>query len=160
MRISFDIDDTLICHRSAAATEVGRLPWFILRRVCEPLRLGACSLLRELRRRGCDVWVYTSSERTAFEIRLWLLFHGVQVEGVVNAERHRRELSSRRFSRLPSKYPPAFGIDLHVDDSEGVLLEGNEFGFRVVVVHPDDEAWTQKVLVAVAGIRNLTNARL
>jgi hypothetical protein len=50
---------------------------------------------------------------------------------------------------LPSKYPPAFNIDLHVDDSEGVRMEGDLHGFRVVVVRPDDEDWTQKVLEAV-----------
>ncbi len=45
-------------------------------------------------------------------------------------------------------YPPAFGIDLHVDDSEGVRLEGEEHGFHVVVVRPDDERWTKRVLDA------------
>ena len=60
-----------------------------------------------------------------------------------------RALSGHRFSRLPSKYPPAFGIDLHVDDSEGVRMEGDEHGFRVVVVRPDDENWIQRVLDAV-----------
>ena len=51
---------------------------------------------------------------------------------------------------MPSKYPPAFGIDLHIDDSEGVLEEGREHGFRVVVVTPNDERWTEKVLDAVS----------
>jgi hypothetical protein len=53
---------------------------------------------------------------------------------------------------MPSKYPPAFDIDLHVDDSEGVRMEGDEFGFRVVVVRPDDENWTERVLDAVSHI--------
>jgi len=29
-------------------------------------------------------------------------------------------------------------------------MEGDEHGFRVVVVSPDDEHWTQKVLDAVS----------
>lgn len=105
--------------------------------------------IRQLRQRDCSIWIYTSSGRTAFRIRLWLLLHGIRIDGVVNEERHRRELARYRFSRLPSKYPPAFGIDLHVDDSEGVQMEGEEHGFRVVVVHPDDENWTERVLDAV-----------
>ena len=79
--------------------------------------------------------------------------HGIRVDGVVNDERPRRELARRRFSRLPSKYPPAFGIDLHVDDSEGVLMEGQEYGFRVLVVSPNDERWTERVLNAVGQIK-------
>lgn len=54
------------------------------------------------------------------------------------------------FSCLPSKFPLAFGIDLHIDDSEGVRMEGEAHGFRVLVVRPDDERWTLRVLDAVA----------
>ena len=148
MRISFDIDDTLVCRGVSYPGEVGRLPPFLLQRFCEPLRGGTRSLVNELRRRGCSVWIYTSSGRTPFQIRLWLFLHGIRVDGIVNDERHRRELSDRRFSRLPSKYPPAFGIDLHVDDSEGVRMEGDQHGFRVVVVQREDEDWVGKVLKA------------
>jgi hypothetical protein len=149
MRISFDIDDTLVPRLKDFPTEAGRLPGVIHRFLCEPLRLGTCSLMGELRRRRCSIWVYTSSGRTPFQIRLWLLLHGLRVDGVVNGDRHWRALSGHRFSRLPSKYPPAFGIDLHVDDSEGVRMEGDEHGFRVVVVSPDDREWTKRVLDAV-----------
>ncbi|HEX8957572.1 MAG TPA: hypothetical protein VF798_14925 [Burkholderiaceae bacterium] len=48
----------------------------------------------------------------------------------------------------PSKNPKAFGIDLHVDDSQGVFLEGQRFGFQVVVVSLDDGAWDTQVLCA------------
>jgi hypothetical protein len=37
---------------------------------------------------------------------------------------------------------------MHVDDSDGVRLEGRRHGFRVVVVSPDDADWTRKVLAA------------
>src|SRR5262249_51504585 len=129
------------------------LPPFFRRRICEPLREGTRSLVNELRRRGCSIWIYTSSGRTPFQIRLWLLFHGLRVDGIVNDERHRRELSGRRFSRLPSKYPPAFEIDLHVDDSEGVRMEGDEHGFRVVIVNPEDLHWSRKILQVVAELQ-------
>ncbi|NQD57776.1 hypothetical protein HP546_20795, partial [Pseudomonas sp. CM25] len=53
----------------------------------------------------------------------------------------------------PSKLPSAFDIDLHVDDSEGVRLEGVDHGFRVVVVCPKDENWAQKVLDAAVAVQ-------
>jgi len=148
-RISFDIDDTLACHHGHVVAEKSRVPAAIHRWLGEPLRVGTRALIRELRRRGCSIWIYTSSDRSPFYIRRWLLLHGIRVDGVVNNARHRRGLAVHGFSNSPSKFPPAFGIDLHVDDSEGVQMEGETHGFRVVVVHPGDEHWTQKVLDAV-----------
>jgi hypothetical protein len=149
MRISFDVDDTLVLRTADTPSEQGRLPSSIQRWIGEPLRSGTRSLIDKLRRRGCSIWIYTSSGRTPFSIRWWLFLHGIRVDGIINDERHRRELVGRRFPRLPSKYPPAFGIDLHVDDSQGVQMEGDEHGFRVLVIKPDDEHWTETVLDAV-----------
>jgi len=148
MRISFDVDETLVCREAAVPVEASVLPGFIHRRFGEPLRRGTGALMQELRQRGWSIWIYTSSGRTAFQIRRWLWLYGLRVDGVINEERHRRELSSRPFARLPSKYPPAFGIDLHVDDSEGVRMEGEEHGFKVVIIRPHDGDWTRKVLDA------------
>jgi hypothetical protein len=64
---------------------------------------------------------------------------------VVNQTQHDRVVGRSG----PSKLPPAFGIALHVDDSEGVALEGERYGFSVVVVSPDDLEWTSRVLEAV-----------
>jgi hypothetical protein len=159
IRISFDIDDTLVCHPNAAAADNGLLPGFLHRRLGEPLRRGTCALIRELRRRKCSIWIYTSSGRTPQQIRSWLWTHGIRIDGVVNCERHHQELAGHRLSCLPSKYPPAFGIDLHVDDSLGVKMEGDTHGFRVVLVRPDDKLWTQQVLDAVTHVQKLHEQR-
>ncbi len=150
IRISFDIDDTLACQLHHSPTERSRLPACVHRWLGEPLRSGTRSLTRELRRQGCSVWVYTSSGRTPSYIRRWLLLYGIHVDGVVNSELHKQALTERGLANAPSKLPPAFDIDLHVDDSEGVQLEGIDHGFRVVVVDPQDEQWAQRVLDAVA----------
>lgn len=150
MRISFDIDDTLACQPDHADSERSLLPTAIHRWLGEPLRFGTRRLIRELRRRGCSIWIYTSSGRSPFYIRRWLLLHGIHVDGVVNGERHRSGLATHGFSHSPSKFPPAFGIDLHVDDSEGVRMEGDAHGFHVIVVRPDDPHWTRHVLEAVS----------
>ena len=153
IRISFDIDDTLACQLHHCAVEKSRLPACVHRWLGEPLRLGTRSLTRELRRQGCSIWVYTSSGRTPSYIRRWLLLYGIHVDGVVNSVRHTHALTARGLANSPSKFPPAFDIDLHVDDSEGVQIEGHDHGFRVVVVNPQDELWAQKVLEAVAKVQ-------
>ncbi|MGF6093863.1 hypothetical protein [Pseudomonas sp. 18175] len=153
VRISFDIDDTLACQPHHSAAEDSKLPECVHRWLGEPLRNGTRALIRELRRQNCSIWVYTSSGRTPAYIRRWLLLYGIHVDGVVNSVRHGHALAARGLSNAPSKLPTAFDIDLHVDDSEGVQLEGYDHGFRVVVVRPDDEQWAQKVLEAVARVQ-------
>lgn len=153
VRISFDIDDTLACQPHHSAAEDSKLPECVHRWLGEPLRNGTRALIRELRRQNCSIWVYTSSGRTPAYIRRWLLLYGIHVDGVVNSVRHGHALTARGLSNAPSKLPTAFDIDLHVDDSEGVQIEGYDHGFRVVVVRPDDEQWAQKVLEAVARVQ-------
>jgi hypothetical protein len=153
VRISFDIDDTLACLPEHAAAEDSKLPGFVHRWLGEPLRSGTRELIRDLRRQGCSIWIYTSSGRTPAYIRRWLMLYGIHVDGVVNSDRHQHILAQNGLENSPSKLPSAFDIDLHVDDSEGVRLEGVDHGFRVVVVCPKDEHWAQKVKDAVVDVQ-------
>lgn len=153
IRISFDIDDTLACQLHHSPAEHSRLPACVHRWLGEPLRSGTRSLTRELRRQGCSIWVYTSSGRTPSYIRRWLMLYGIRVDGVVNSVLHNHALTAHGLSNTPSKFPPAFDIDLHVDDSDGVRIEGDDHGFRVVVVDPQDANWAHRVLDAVAAVQ-------
>jgi len=148
MRIAFDLDDTLIPCSFPFPVE---RPTFTARLLgAEPLRRGAVALLKQLRRQGCEVWVYTTSQRRPFSVRLQFWAYGARLGGVVNSDCHVRRLSNGwPDSRSVSKYPPAFGIDLLVDDLEGVILEGKRFGFSVLRVDPQDEGWADLVRAAV-----------
>lgn len=148
MRISFDLDDTLICYRPDVPCEP-RLAWY-LRAFAgdEPLRRGSRLLMRRLREWGWEVFVYTTSYRRPALVRRWLWFHGIRVARVINQDVYEAHLRDAPHPRPPTKNPSAFGIDLHVDDLEGVRVEGEIHGFRVLVIRPDDEAWTEKVWAA------------
>lgn len=39
-----------------------------------------------------------------------------------------------------------FGIDLHIDDSEGVGMEARQFHFRALIIQEHDSSWTDTVL--------------
>jgi hypothetical protein len=143
MRISFDIDDTLVCDSSVPVEQFvprWRRWWYP-----ERLRRGTRDLLRQLLDRRHQVWIYTTSYRSTRYLRGWFGSIGIPISGVVNQHHHERVVGRQG----PSKYPPAFGIDLHVDDSEGVAIEGRRHRFRVVVVTPGDADWTVRVLEAL-----------
>ena len=148
MRIAFDLDGTLIpMPGSAMATEPRRLlPWLISR---DPIRQGAPMLLRQLRGEGHELWVYTTSLRGPIRLGLWFATFGVQLDGIVNSARHSAVMAQHAIGC--SKYPPAFGIDLLVDDAEGVSMEGERFGFSVLRLFGDDASWCAAVKNAAGG---------
>jgi hypothetical protein len=143
MRVSFDIDDTLVCSPGVPTEQ--HLPRWRRLWYAEPLRSGTQALMGELLRRRCQLWIYSTSYRSPRYLRGWFRCLGIPLAGVINQTHHERVVGRHG----PSKYPPAFGIDLHVDDSEGVGLEGQRHGFAVVVVSPEDPDWPARVLEAV-----------
>ena len=152
MRISFDIDDTLVCLPTVPTEQY--IPWWHRWRYTEPLRRGTKALLEALVQRRCRIWIYTTSYRSPRYLKGWFRSFGIAIEGVVNQAWHEQRVGTRG----PSKYPPAFGIDLHVDDSAGVAMEGEDHQFAVVVVSPEDPGWAARVLAAVDACMDLSAA--
>lgn len=143
LHISFDFDDTLVCGPGIPTDD--HSPLWLRWRYPEAPRRGCRALMQALAQRGCRIWLYTTSGRPTRYLRGWFRHFGVPLAGVVNQARHVEAVGHRG----PSKYPPAFGIGLHVDDSLGVALEGLAHGFHVVVVAPHEESWSERVLQAV-----------
>jgi len=140
MRIAFDLDNTLIRGVHPFVLETPKR-WFWARLLGrEALRAGIIELAAHCQRQGWEVWVYTTSYRSAGYIRRLFWLHGIGLAGVVNQARHDREVRVRS-----TKYPPQFGIDLLIDDAPGVGLEGERYGFEVLVINPDDAEWAAKV---------------
>lgn len=144
MRLAFDLDNTLIrCgHDFPLATPQRRILARLLSN--EQLRHGIKELADHCRQRGWEVWVYTTSYRSAWRIRRLFWLYGIRLDGVVNQQRHDREARTRC-----TKHPPSFGIDLLIDDSEGVRIEGERHGFWMLVVAPEDARWAEKVHAAL-----------
>ena len=44
-----------------------------------------------------------------------------------------------------TKYPTAFGFDLHVDDSRGVKIEAEQNDFKVIIIETTDKNWIDKI---------------
>lgn len=148
MKISFDLDDTLIPSRLGDFSTERRASFQRWMGV-EPIRQGAPALFASLKKAGHTVGIYTTSFRTQSRIRFHLMTYGIYPDFVINEQLNRRVL--KQYSVHSSKYATAFGIDLHIDDSEGVLMEGKRLGFQVLVVGKDDVLWEEKVWKIVVG---------
>ena len=156
--ITFDIDDTIRLHGDPgpAAARRGWMARWIYR---EPLRAGFPELCISLRELGCQVGIYTTSDRSAASIRRWLRCYGIQTDLIVNAREHRSVVeASFPNQRAPSKHPGRFGVDLHIDDSPGVAVEGQRFGFRTLIIDPGDREWCQMILAEVSAMLQATGA--
>lgn len=144
MKISFDLDDTLIPGCIAFPTEKQNAFQKLLG--IEPIREGTINLMKQLKTEGHSICIYTTSYRKTFAIRFAFWTFGIGLHTVVNQTRHNEVLKEKK--NLCSKYPPAFKIDLHIDDSPGVGLEGQRFKFRTVIIN-DDAPWANQILTAL-----------
>jgi hypothetical protein len=142
MIISFDLDDTLIPGAKTFATENRSMFQRLL--AIEEIRIGAIGLIKACQLKGHKVYIYTTSLRSVRKIRWMFYTYGVSLDKVINQKVHDRAF--RNENSKPSKYPPAFHIDIHVDDSIGVEMEGLRFNFRTVIISQDDVKWTDNIL--------------
>ncbi|MDM1395707.1 hypothetical protein [Myroides odoratimimus] len=150
MIISFDLDDTIISN-VRFPLEVEPI-WAKILGV-ERVRLGTIALFKELRNNGHKIYVYTTSYRSAFKIRLMFWSYGISIDCIINQQLHEKRLGSK--SKSVSKLPSEFGIDIHVDDSLGVHREGDKYGFNTIIVDTDDVEWGKTVLAKVAVLAEL-----
>ena len=140
MRVSFDLDEVLFVSPRTHKTEPAPpFPWD--RIFPERLRLGTPELIRSLQAAGYQVWIYTSSERSERYIRRLFRRYGVELDGIVNAQRHLREVQGNRRERLPQKVPSRYRISLHVDDEAVIASWGREYGFHTYLLNA---AWSTR----------------
>ena len=144
--ITFDLDDTLICWQPEIPTEHVILPWHQKWFNIEPLRYGTVGLFNQLRNYGWQIGIYTTSHRKPKYIEKLFNLHGLKLDLVINQDKHEEIIKNLFVKRKPSKLPNRVNSMLHIDNSEGVLIEGKRFDFRVLIVDPLDNNWTEKVL--------------
>ena len=151
IRVSFDLDEVLFVSPKTHKTEPP-LPFPLNRLYQERLRLGTPELIWELQIMGCEVWVYTSSFRSERYIRTLFRHYGVRLNGIVNGDRHLREVQRDRPTILPQKLPNHYHISLHVDDEAVICSLGREYGFQTYQLDAQDDDWKEKIIARVEQI--------
>lgn len=159
MRVSFDLDEVLFVSPRTHKTEPAPpFPWD--RIFSERLRLGTPELIRSLQAAGYQVWIYTSSERSERYIRRLFRRYGVELDGIVNAQRHLREVQGNRRERLPQKVPSRYRISLHVDDEAVIASWGREYGFHTYLLNAQDDDWKEKIIAYAERIRRMEHPEI
>jgi FMN phosphatase YigB (HAD superfamily) len=142
MTISFDLDDTLIPGTKRFETEKQTIAHRLFG--LENIRLGTIELFKELRGNGHRIYIYTTSFRSTAKIKLTFFLYGIPVDIAINQQLHDRQLKENK--TRTSKFQPAFDIDVHVDDSPGLRIEGERFNFKTIIVDEHDKNWGQTIL--------------
>jgi hypothetical protein len=154
MRVSFDLDEVLFVNPATHKTEPP-LAFPLNRIYTERLRLGTPELIKELQKLGYEVWVYTSSYRTEKYIRRLFRHYGVRFDGIINAQRHLREVQRDQKTILPQKMPTHYRISLHVDDETVICSLGRQYGFRTYQLDAQDDDWAKKIIERAEEIKEL-----
>lgn len=159
MRVSFDLDEVLFVDPKTHKTEKElSFPFNLFYR--ERLRQGTPELIWELQIMGYEVWVYTSSFRTERYIRGLFRHYGVKFDGIVNGDRHLREVQRDNKTTLPQKLPNRYRISLHVDDEAVICSMGAQYGFRTYQLDAQDDDWKEKIIARAEEIKKLDHPEL
>lgn len=157
MKVSFDLDDTLFVSEKNFKVEPAlRFPLNHIYK--ERLRAGTIELMKYIRSAGIELWIYTTSFRSERYIRGLFRSYGVQLDEVVNGQRHAEEVQKGHSEGMPSKYPSKYRIDLHIDDDISVAQNGRTYGFKVFTVGAQDDDWANKIIAEIEKIRARKNA--
>ena len=154
MRVSFDLDEVLFVNPNTHKTEPPlRFP--LNRLYPERLRLGTPELINRLQELGYEVWIYTSSFRTEKYLTRLFRHYGVRFDGIVNAQRHLREVQRDNKTTLPQKLPNRYRISLHVDDESIVCSLGAQYGYRAYQLNAPDDEWKEKIIRRAEEIKKM-----
>jgi len=154
MRVSFDLDEVLFVLPETHKTEPPLI--FPLNKIFkERLRYGTPRLINRLQELDYEVWVYTSSFRSEKYIRWLFKFYGVKFNGIVNGDRHLKEVQKNNKTQLPQKLPNKYRISLHIDDETIVCSLGRQYGYRAYQLEAQDDDWEEKIIERADQIRKL-----
>ena len=149
MRIAFDLDDTLIptTTKFSVGSRALGFPTNLLFK--EELRTGAPELLKMLSQNH-EVWIYTTSMREEFYLKMWFKLWGVKIASVINQQKPINAVAGNSIYSRFSKIPTLFGIDLLIDDLPGVEIECNIQDCESLIICPNDKIWTEKVAAKIS----------
>ena len=98
MKIAFDLDDTLIPTTTSfqCGVERGSFPFRLFYR--EPVRKGAKELLQDIAA-SHELWIYTTSLRPEYRVKLWFRGFNIKIAGVINTDIHNQVVNGTSYQK-------------------------------------------------------------
>jgi hypothetical protein len=155
MKISFDLDDTLFVNEDRVKIEKElKFPHKYF--YTEKLRYGTIDIMKKVTKNNIELWIYTTSFRTQRYIKEYFSKYGIKINinNIVNGQRHNNEVQKNRVEILPSKYPPKYKIDLHIDDDISVKENGDIYGFKVILIKDSMDNWGEELWEIILKIKS------
>ena len=151
-RVALDLDEVVFGKEGEDNLEK-KLPFPFNYEYKQRLRSGIPALFHYLTSHDYDIWVYTSSFRSESYIKGLFRCYGVKFDGIVNGNRHLKEVQKDSKTILPQKIPSRYRISLHVDDETVICSWGREYGFDTYQLEAQDDDWKDKIIARAAEIR-------
>ena len=145
MCVSFDLDEVLL-------TDGGRCP--AEKNLCFPfsriyrstLRKHAALLIKELRKAGFDVWVYTGKYYSEEYIRLLFLLYGTRTDGIING------LSKNRSSGMKQAFSHKYAVSLHIDNDSIICVDTKTKEYQIHELASDGASWASEAMKVLKGL--------
>ena len=84
----------------------------------------------------------------------------IRFDGIVNGDRHLKEVQKNNRTILPQKLPNHYRFSLHVDDETVICALGKEYGFETYQLDAQDDEWKEKIIERVEKIRRIKMKKL
>jgi hypothetical protein len=155
MKVSFDLDGALFINEDMIDAEAGlKFPFKYFYK--EKLRLGTIDIMKKIIKNDIDLWIYTTSFRSRHYIKKYFKNYGIKIKlkNIVNGQRHIDEIQNNQNETLPSKYPPKYNIDLHIDDDISIKQSGYIYGFKVFVLLENNINWVKELWEEILKIKS------
>ena len=144
-RATLDLDEVVFADPAEGNVEKRHgLPVFGLQK--KWLRSGIPALIKNLKLRGYDVWVYAADYYSIDDIRRYFKHYGVSVDGIITGMNKRSTKTGKGVEEL---FANRYSRTLHIDRDMLLLTRGRSGDFTEVKINCEPQGWAGAVTEAV-----------
>ena len=117
------------------------------------LRLGIPALFTDLKKRGYDIWVYSSEFYSIDDIKRYFKHYSVDVDGIITGMK-KRSKGSEKSRKVDELLGNRYKTTLHIDRELLLMTKDGASDFREDRIMSEPERWAETVIDALDGIEN------
>lgn len=141
MVASFDLDEVLLAGDSEPSGK--DLPFPLNKIFPQRVRKNTGALVKELRKMGFAIWIYTGDYHDNTYLKTMLALHGIRVDGIVSGLKRKKSGSTLR-----QAFSKKYCVSVHVDN-ESVLMVNTRSMDYVTETLPKKAFWAVETLACV-----------